>query len=100
MTLGGGYSAASNAAVAAAVSAGVTMVVAAGNSNADSCSFSPASEGGPQGSAITVMASDSQDRFASFSNWGTCSDIIAPGVSITAAWIGSTHSINTISGTS
>ena len=43
--------------------------------------------GGAQGSAITVMASDSQDRFASFSNWGTCSDIIAPGVSITAAYL-------------
>jgi subtilisin family serine protease len=96
MSLGGGFSSASNAAVAAAVANGVTMVVAAGNSNANSCNFSPASEA----SAITVMASDNQDRFASFSNWGSCSDIIAPGVSVTSAWIGSPFSINTISGTS
>jgi cerevisin/serine protease len=96
MSLGGGFSSASNAAVAGAVANGVLMVVAAGNSNANSCSFSPASEP----TALTVMASDNQDRFASFSNWGSCSDIIAPGVSVTSAWIGSPFSINTISGTS
>lgn len=100
MSLGGGFSSVSNAAVTAAVSAGITMVVAAGNDGRDSCNYSPASAGGAAGTAITVMASDNTDRFASFSNWGKCSDIIAPGVSITSTWINSPSSINSISGTS
>ncbi|KAJ3415657.1 serine protease [Chytridiales sp. JEL 0842] len=78
MSLGGGKSAALDSAVAAAVKAGVTTVVAAGNENADACNGSPA--GAPE--AITVGASDIGDTFASFSNWGTCVDVIAPGVSI------------------
>jgi subtilisin family serine protease len=100
MSLGGGFSQAVNDAVDAAVASGVTMVLSAGNDGADSCSQSPASAGGAAGTAITVMSSDNQDFFAWFSNWGTCSDIIAPGVSVTSAWIGSPYSINTISGTS
>jgi serine protease len=100
MSLGGGRVPSVDAAVEAAVAEGIHMVVAAGNSNQNSCNFSPAAAGGASGTAITVMASDNQDRFATFSNWGTCSDIIAPGVSVTSAWIGSPFSINTISGTS
>jgi hypothetical protein len=96
MSLGGGKSAASNAAVNAAVDAGVTMVVAAGNSAMDACSFSPASAE----KAITVACSDNTDAMCYFSNYGSCTNIIAPGMSITSAWIGSKESDNTISGTS
>ena len=62
------------------------MVVAAGNSNADACNYSPASEP----SAITVGATTSSDARASYSNYGSCVDIFAPGSSITSAWNTST----------
>jgi subtilisin family serine protease len=97
MSLGGGKSAAMNAAVNAASNAGVIMVVAAGNDNRDACSYSPASAGG---NIISVAASDTRDYRATFSNYGTCTDVFAPGVGITSAWINSPTSINTISGTS
>ena len=81
MSLGSGYSAASNAAVAALVAAGITTVVAAGNDNQDACGSSPASEP----TAITVGASDPGDKKAGFSNHGPCLDIYAPGTKITSA---------------
>jgi subtilisin family serine protease len=96
MSLGGGFSATMNAAVTSATNTGLVMVVAAGNENTNACTRSPAST--PE--AITVAASDNRDTKATFSNYGTCVHLWAPGVSITAAWIGSTTSINTISGTS
>ncbi len=96
MSLGGGASASLNAAVAGAVGKGVTMVVAAGNSNVDACSSSPAGEP----SAITVGATDSGDVRATYSNYGSCVDIFAPGSSITSAWNSSSTATNTISGTS
>jgi len=96
MSLGGAVSAAVNAAVANAVARGVTMVVAAGNSNADACTASPASEP----TAITVGASTSLDYRASFSNWGSCVDVFAPGAGITSAWNTSSSATNTIGGTS
>jgi serine protease len=96
MSLGGGFSTASNNAVNAAVASGLAMVVASGNSNTNSCTFSPASAD----NAITVDSSTNLDQRSSFSNYGACSDIVAPGSSITAAWINSDTSINTISGTS
>lgn len=96
MSLGGGKSTAVNAAVAGAVSQGVTMVVAAGNSKADACRYSPASEP----SAITVAATTSSDQRASYSNYGKCVDIFAPGSSITSAWNTTANATNTISGTS
>merc|ERR1719510_2136415 len=76
--------------------ANVTTVVAAGNSNANACGFTPAHIV----SAITVGATDSADKRASFSNWGTCLDIYAPGQSITSAWKGSDTSSSSKSGTS
>ena len=85
-----------NNAADAAVKAGVVMVVAAGNENANACNVSPASST----SSITVAASDNTDTRATFSNYGTCVDIYGPGVAITSAWIGAPGSINTISGTS
>lgn len=96
MSLGGGYSTSVNAAVAGAVAKGVTMVVAAGNSSADACNYSPASEP----SAITVGATTNTDLRASYSNYGTCVDIFAPGSSITSAWYTGSSASNTISGTS
>jgi subtilisin family serine protease len=96
MSLGGGLSQTLNEAVKVATSQGLVMVVAAGNENTNACTKSPASA--PE--AISVAASDNQDRKATFSNYGTCVHIWAPGVSITSAWIGSPTSINTISGTS
>lgn len=94
MSLGGGASSSVDAAVQSVINDGVTVVVAAGNSNVDACGTSPARVPG----AITVAASDSADTRASFSNFGTCVDIFAPGVAITSAW--SNGATNTISGTS
>lgn len=96
MSLGGGLSTTLNQAVARAVAAGVTFAVAAGNSTADACSSSPSSEP----SAITVGATDINDAFAYFSNFGSCVDINAPGVNITSDWYSSNTATNTISGTS
>ncbi|MDT9685895.1 S8 family peptidase [Streptomyces sp. TRM76323] len=83
-SLGGGYSAALNNAATALANSGVHLAVAAGNENQDACNVSPASASG----TITVAASDSSDRKASFSNYGNCTDLYAPGVSITSARAG------------
>jgi len=96
LSLGGGLSSSINQAVAGATAKGVTMVVAAGNENVDACTRSPASEP----SAITVGATTSADQRASYSNFGTCVDLFAPGSSITSAWNSSVNATNTISGTS
>ena len=96
MSLGGSYYAALNTAVANAVASGVTFAVAAGNSNRNACNYSPSSTP----SAITVGATTSTDARASYSNYGSCVDIQAPGSSITSDWIGSATATNTISGTS
>jgi cerevisin len=96
MSLGGGKSPALDEAVNGAVAAGVHFAVAAGNDNADSCNYSPASAE----NAITVGASALDDSRAYFSNYGKCNDIFAPGLSIQSTWIGSKYAVNTISGTS
>jgi subtilisin family serine protease len=96
MSLGGGKFQALNDAVAGAVSKGVTFAVAAGNSTADACNSSPSSE--PL--AITVGATTTSDAIASYSNYGTCVDINAPGSGITSDWMGTSTATNTISGTS
>ncbi|QSB04974.1 S8 family peptidase [Natronoglycomyces albus] len=96
MSLGGGYNATLNQAVASGVAAGVTYVVASGNSNANACNYSPASEA----TAITVNSSTRTDARSGFSNWGTCSDIFAPGSDIYGPWIGGNNAFRTISGTS
>jgi subtilisin family serine protease len=96
MSLGGGYSLALNTAVDRAISDGISFSIAAGNSNADACSYSPASAS----RAVTVGASTSIDSRASFSNWGSCLDIFAPGQGITSATSTSDTSLGTWSGTS
>lgn len=96
MSLGGGASTALDEAVNNSVAAGVTFAVAAGNENQNACNFSPARAG----SAISVGSTTSSDARSSFSNFGTCVDIFAPGSSITSAWSTSTTATRTISGTS
>jgi len=96
MSLGGGFDAVLNDAVSRAVDDGITVVVAAGNSNADACGFSPASAP----SALTVGSTTSTDARSSFSNWGTCVDIFAPGSSITSLGTSSPTATATYSGTS
>jgi subtilisin family serine protease len=96
MSLGGGASTATDSAVSRMTSSGVTTVVAAGNENQNACNVSPARAS----SAITVGSTTNTDARSSFSNWGSCVDIFAPGSNITSAWIGSTSATNTISGTS
>jgi len=89
MSLGGGASSALDQAVANSITAGVSYAIAAGNSNADACTTSPARG-----------ATTNTDARSSFSNFGTCLDIFAPGSNITSAWNTSDSATNTISGTS
>ncbi|KAI8818367.1 peptidase S8/S53 domain-containing protein [Fimicolochytrium jonesii] len=94
MSLGGSASTALDQAVQAAIQAGVSFAIAAGNSAGDACALSP----GRVPEAVTVGASDSSDTFASFSEGGSCVDIVGPGVSITSTW--NNGQTNSISGTS
>jgi subtilisin family serine protease len=96
MSLGGGASNSLDAAIARSTTAGVTYAVAAGNESQNACNVSPARAP----SAITVGATTSSDARASYSNYGSCLDIFAPGSGITSAWHTSTSATNTISGTS
>lgn len=96
MSLGGSASSALDTAVQNSINAGVIYAIAAGNSNANACNYSPARVG----AAITVGATTSTDARASYSNYGTCLDLFAPGSSITSAWYTSNTATNTISGTS
>jgi subtilisin family serine protease len=95
MSLGGSASSTIDGAVSTLISKGLNVVVAAGNSNADACNFSPSRV--PE--AITVGATDRNEYRASYSNFGSCLDLFAPGSSITSTWLGTTG-VNTISGTS
>lgn len=96
MSLGGGANSAVDDAVNNAVAAGVVFGVAGGNDGADACTKSPARAA----NAITVGATTSSDARASYSNFGTCLDIFAPGSGITSSWYTSSTATNTISGTS
>jgi subtilisin family serine protease len=101
MSLGGGASAALDQAVQASIADGVTYAVAAGNGNQagvpqDACKSSPARVP----AALTVGATTRTDAPASFSNYGNCVDLFAPGVGITSAWSTADNATSTISGTS
>ena len=96
MSLAGGTNRAVEAAVRNSIRAQVTYIVAAGNSNSDAATFSPAAVA----EAITVGATDRYDNRAEFSNYGSTLDLFAPGVSITSAWVGDDLMIATASGTS
>ncbi|GLF93629.1 S8 family peptidase [Streptomyces yaizuensis] len=101
MSLGGGANTTLDNAVTNSIASGVSYAIAAGNGNifgqpVNACTVSPARVP----NAITVGATDRTDRRASFSNFGTCLDIFAPGVSVTSAWSTNDTATNTISGTS
>ncbi|GAA5152267.1 S8 family peptidase [Nocardioides marinquilinus] len=96
MSLGGGASQATDDAVARMVARGVTVVVAAGNESQNACNVSPARAP----SAITTGSTTNTDARSSFSNFGSCVDVFAPGSNITSAWYTSDTATNTISGTS
>jgi len=96
MSLGGGVSTALDTAVANSIASGVTYAIAAGNSNANACNSSPARVA----TALTVGSTTTTDARSSFSNFGTCVDVFAPGSSITSTWNTSDTATNTISGTS
>ncbi|SEM63339.1 Serine protease, subtilisin family [Stigmatella aurantiaca] len=96
MSLGGGVSDALDQAIRNSITAGVVYAVAAGNDNGDACTKSPARTA----EAITVGATANTDARASFSNYGSCVDIFAPGQNITSAYHSSDTVTNTISGTS
>ena len=93
-SLGGGASTALDTAIKNLVADGVTTVVAAGNSSRNASNYSPSRVA----QAITVGASDSTDNLASYSNYGSVVDVIAPGTNITSDWFNG--GTNTISGTS
>jgi subtilisin family serine protease len=101
MSLGGGANSSVDDAVRRMVAAGVATAVAAGNGNQggraqDACKYSPARVA----EAMTVGATTSTDTKTSWSNFGDCVNLFAPGASITSAWIGSNTATRTISGTS
>ncbi|MFG3299760.1 S8 family serine peptidase, partial [Micromonospora chersina] len=101
MSLGGSANSSIDTAVTNSINSGITYAVAAGNGDIlgnrqNACNYSPARVA----SAITVGATQNNDAAASFSNYGTCVDILAPGVNITSAWYTGSTATNTISGTS
>jgi subtilisin family serine protease len=101
MSLGGGASSSLDTAVNNSINDGVSYAVAAGNGNIigiaqNACNYSPARVA----AAMTISATDSTDRKASWANYGNCVDWFAPGVSITSAWYTSNTATRTISGTS
>lgn len=96
MSLSGGASAALDYGVNVAIASGVHFSVAAGNSNANACNYSPARVF----AAATVGATASSDARASYSNYGQCLDLFAPGSSITSAWYSSDTAAAILSGTS
>lgn len=96
LSLGGPASAALDSAVSRLIASGVTVAIAAGNSSVDACTSSPARVG----AALTVAAITSSDYRASFSNYGKCVDLFAPGQSIVSDWYTSTTATTTLHGTS
>ncbi|NBU23576.1 MAG: hypothetical protein EBS38_06695, partial [Actinobacteria bacterium] len=80
-SLGGGRNLSFNNAISALVDKGITTVVAAGNERTDACTRSPASAL----DAITVGSTDRFDNRSSFSNFGECVDVFAPGSGILSA---------------
>jgi subtilisin family serine protease len=101
MSLGGSANSSVDNAVRNMIASGVATAVAAGNGNfagvaQDACKSTPARVA----EAMTIGATDKNDRKASWSNYGNCVDWFAPGVGITSAWNTSNTATNTISGTS
>jgi subtilisin family serine protease len=96
MSIGGPQSKALDDAIDRSIAKGVTYTIAAGNENKNACKTSPADTS----NAITVGAVDNRDKRASFSNYGACLDIFAPGVNITSTSYKSNTGTAVMSGTS
>ncbi|KAG8791155.1 subtilisin-like serine protease [Ceratobasidium sp. 428] len=96
MSLGGAPSDSTDSAVKAAIAGGLHFAIAAGNSNVDASTSSPARVE----EANTIGAVDYNNTKAYFSNYGPRLDVWYYGVNVTSAWIGSPDAQNTISGTS
>ncbi|WP_439680873.1 S8 family peptidase [Embleya sp. MST-111070] len=96
VSIRGSVSVAKEEAFRKSIAAGVTYVAGAGNDSGNACDYSP----GRLPEAITVQNSDSSDRRASTSNYGTCTDLFAPGTSIVSAWKDGDTATRTASGTS
>jgi subtilisin family serine protease len=95
LAVGGGLNTSYNNAINNLYNSGLFVAGVAGSSNANACNYSPASAAGTYGVAAATIT----DAKASFTNYGSCVDIYAPGQNITSTWIGSTSATNTISGT-
>lgn len=91
-----GISTALEQSVTQSINSGVVYSVAAGNNNLDACNYSPAHT--PK--ALTVAATASNDSRASYSNYGSCVDLFAPGTAITSLSNGDDVSTRVMSGTS
>ncbi len=99
MSVGGGASQAVDDAVVKSASSGIFYALAAGNDGANACNSSPARAGaGTNNGILTVAATDSGDKETSWSNYGSCVDIWAPGASILSTKKGG--GTTTMSGTS
>lgn len=96
LSLGAEHNEPTNAAIQEAMKLGIHFSIAAGNDGQDACKFSPASTPG----ALIVGATDQDDTIASYSNYGPCVAIYAPGSNIVSAWAGSRTATHTQSGTS
>jgi subtilisin family serine protease len=96
MSLGGNLNDALDRAIRSSIASGVTYTVAAGNENADACTSSPARIA----EAITVGATERNDKRAGFSNFGRCLDLFAPGSRITSTSNAADTAVQTLSGTS
>ena len=96
LSLGGPPSTTIDNSVQQLIDNGIAVSVAAGNEDANACSFSPSR----LAAALTVSASDIDDQKADFSNYGSCVDFSASGVDILSTWFSSDTAITTLSGTS
>lgn len=91
-----GSDSATENAVRNSIADGVVYAIASGNSGSNACNFTP----GRVAEAITVGATTATDGRASFSNFGSCTDLFAPGKDVTSAWNSSDTATRTLSGTS
>ncbi|KNE58921.1 hypothetical protein AMAG_04455 [Allomyces macrogynus ATCC 38327] len=96
ISISGTKNSAFNSAITAAISAGVHVIVAAGNDAKDACNYSPSTAS----NVVSVGAINPQEQVAVFSNYGTCVTVFAPGQQITSTYKGSTTATMSLSGTS
>ncbi len=96
MSINGTRSSAEDSAIKKSIASGVTWVVSSGNNDGDACDNSP----GDIGSALVVNNSTADDRRRSDSNYGSCTDLFAPGTGITSAWNTGDSDTHTLTGTS